>query len=233
MFEKNKQENSKEEGKISKGENIGDSKLKENADLSSNNTLLQTKISENVTKMNINIAQSDMETNNNNIINSNNILLKSNSVNKNIKEDKTDNSLNKNDSNEFPFSQQIKQFFSKQNIINALIDQNKTICLQNQLRTISKNDIYYIIDQLHDNFREIMKDKNVNYFCSDLFKECDQEQRIKILKELSPTLADDCLNQTLIEKASSEFKYKLILSSFNDYNKLLYVSLDQCGEYTV
>ena len=34
MFEKNKQENSKEEGKISKGENIGDSKLKENADLS-------------------------------------------------------------------------------------------------------------------------------------------------------------------------------------------------------
>ena len=198
MFEKNKQENSKEEGKISKGENIGDSKLKENADLSSNNTLLQTKISENVTKMNINIAQSDMETNNNNIINSNNILLKSNSVNKNIKEDKTNNSLNKNDSNEFPFSQQIKQFFSKQNIINVLIDQNKTICLQNQLRTISKNHIYYIIDQLHDNFREIMKDKNVNYFCSDLFKECDQEQRIKILKELSPTLADDCLNINII-----------------------------------
>ena len=121
-----------------------------------------------------------------------------------------------------------------------MIDQNKTICLQNQLRTISKNDIYYIIDQLHDNFREIMKDKNGNYFCSDLFKECDQKQIIKILTEISPTLSEDCLNnyashsiQTLIDRASSEKEYKLILSSFNDYNKLLYVSLDQCGEYTV
>ena len=78
-----------------------------------------------------------------------------------------------------------------------------------------------------------MKDKNGNYFCTDLFKECNQEQRIKILYELYPTLSEDCLYnfscypiQTLIERASSEIEYKLILYSFNDYNKLLLASLD-------
>ena len=130
--------------------------------------------------------------------------------------------------------------FSKQNILYALIDKNHTIYLQKQLRIISKETIDYIIGQLQGIFREIMKDKNGNYFCSDLFKECDQEQRIKILKELSPTLADDCLNnysshaiQTLIDRASSEYEYRSILYSFNDYNKLLYVSLDPCGAYTI
>ena len=69
-----------------------------------------------------------------------------------------------------------------------------------------------------------MKDKNGNYFCKDLFKECTQEQRIKILNEFFQTLSEDCINnyschpiQVLIEKASLE--YKLILHSFNDYNK--------------
>ena len=32
-----------------------------------------------------------------------------------------------------------------------------------------------------------MKDKNGNYFCSDLFEVCDQSQRIKILKEIKVT----------------------------------------------
>ena len=112
--------------------------------------------------------------------------------------------------------------------------------LQKQLRIISKETIDYIIGQLQGIFREIMKDKNGNYFCKDLFKECDQEQRIKILNELSLTLADDCLNnyashaiQTLIDRASSEYEYRLILSSFNDYNKLLLVSVHPNGAYTI
>ena len=125
-------------------------------------------------------------------------------------------------------------------ILNALQDQNQTIYLQKQLRVISKKAIDYIIDQLKGIFRVIMKDKNGNYFCSDLFNECTEEQRIKILQELSPTLSDDCLNrfashpiQTLIDRASSEIEFKLILYSFNDYNKLLYVSLDSSGSYTI
>ena len=130
--------------------------------------------------------------------------------------------------------------FSRENILTTLLDQKQTIYLQKQLRTIDKEIIDYIIAQLQGLFREIMKDKNGNYFCSDLFKECDQEQRIKILVELSPTLSDDCLNkygtyaiQALIDRASSEIEYKLILVSFNDNNKILNVSLDSNGSYTL
>ena len=114
--------------------------------------------------------------------------------------------------------------YSRKNILESMTNQLSTICLQNQLKTISIGEIDYIINQLKGTFREIMKDKNGNYFCKDLFKECNQEQRIKILSELYQTLSEDCINnyschpiQALIEKASLE--YKLILHSFNDYNK--------------
>ena len=137
-------------------------------------------------------------------------------------------------------SPEITQIFSRENLLNSMLGTNQTIYLQKRLKGIGKNEIDYIIGQLQGIFREIMKNKNGNYFCSDLFKECDQEQRIKILKELSLTLVDDCLNnysshaiQTLIDRAFSEYEYKLILSSFNDYNKLFKVSLDPCGAYTV
>ena len=195
----------------------------------SNYIYQQEKNNENMIKINNNIVTYYINITNNNF-NENNIPI----------EQRNRQALNQNDINAFPISQLIRQMFAKQNILNALIDQNKTIYLQKQLRIIRIIDIYYIIDQLHGNFREIMKDKNGNYFCSDLFKECDQEQRIKILNELSSSLAEDCLNnysshaiQTLIDRSSSEFEYRLILSSFNDYNKLLYVCLDPCGAYTV
>ena len=129
---------------------------------------------------------------------------------------------------------------SKEYIINSFADQNATIYLQKQLRTISPKEIDDIIKILQGTFREIIKNKNGNYFCTDLFKECNQEQRIKILNELYQTLSEDCLNnfschpiQALIERASSEIEYKLILYSFNDYNKLLLASLDPNGAYTI
>ena len=176
--------------------------------------------------------------NQNNIIN---ISLDPNASNKYIQNNqKNEDVLKKIVNNTIPISPQFLQMFSQPNILNALKDQNQTIYLQKQLRTINKEIIDYIIAQLQGLFREIMKDKNGNYFCSDLFKECDQEQRIKILNILSPTLSDDCLNkysshsiQALIDRSSSEIEYKLILVSFNDYNKLLYVSLDANGAYTV
>ena len=177
----------------------------------------------------------------NNNINSNNIPLYFNIMNKNFRDySYNQNILNQNINNTIPTSTQILHIFSKQNILKSLMDQNQTRYLQEQLGTISKETIDYIIGQLKGIFREIMKDKNGNYFCSDLFKECDQEQRIKILTEISLTLSDDCLNnyashaiQALIDRASSEYEYRSILYSFNDYNKLLYVSIDPCGAYTV
>ena len=211
--------------------------INSNSDL--NNTVYSSNINDsnnddNMSKKNINLAPSSIIINTSNDINyniniTNNVPFNQNINNQDIQmHHQTQNASNQNN------------IFSRQNIINALMDQNKTIYLQRKLRTISKNEIDYIIGQLQGIFREIMKDKNGNYFCSDLFKECDQEQRIKILNELSSSLAEDCLNnysshaiQTLIDRSSSEFEYKLILSSFNDYNKLLYVCLDPCGAYTV
>ena len=211
--------------------------INSNSDL--NNTVYSSNINDsnnddNMSKKNINLAPSSIIINTSNDINyniniTNNVPFNQNINNQDIQmHHQTQNASNQNN------------IFSRQNIINAFMDQNKTIYLQRKLRTISKNEIDYIIGQLQGIFREIMKDKNGNYFCSDLFKECDQEQRIKILNELSSSLADDCLNnysshaiQTLIDRSSSEFEYKLILSSFNDYNKLLYVCLDPCGAYTV
>ena len=130
--------------------------------------------------------------------------------------------------------------FSKEYILNALKDQNATIFLQKQLRTISQKDIDGIIKELKGIFRDIMKDKNGNYFCQDLFKECNQEQRIIILNELYQSLSEDCLDnygthpiQILIGKASSEIEYQLILTSFLDYNKLLTASLERNGAITI
>ena len=139
-----------------------------------------------------------------------------------------------------PQEQNNQPMFSKEYILNAFKDQNETKYLQKQLRTISAEEIDYIIDQLKGTFREIMKDKNGNYFFTDLFKECNQEQRIKILNELYQTLSEDCLNnyssypiQNLIELASCEREYELILHSFNDYNKLGNATLAPIGAYTI
>ena len=145
--------------------------------------------------------------------------------------------------NIFNQNQQVQNsrlLFERQNIFNAFVDQNATILLQKKLSTLSAEDIDYIINQLKGTFREIMKDKNGNYFCKDLFKECNQEQRIKILSELYQTLSEDCINnyschpiQTLIERASSELEYKLILDSFIDYKKMLSSSSTPKGAYTI
>ena len=69
---------------------------------------------------------------------------------------------------------------------------------------------------------------------------CNQSQRIKILKELSNTICDDCINnfgthpiQTLVEFSSCEEEYNLLLNSFNNYNKLLFASIDPNGSYVI
>jgi hypothetical protein len=86
----------------------------------------------------------------------------------------------------------------------------------------------------------IIRDKNGNYFCSDLLKVCDKNQRIKILKELSNTINEDCIDefgthtiQNLIEFASSEEEFKLLLVSFNDFNKITVTALNQYGTHVI
>ena len=76
--------------------------------------------------------------------------------------------------NFFPF------IFSRKVIKDSLLCQQKTIYLQKELRGASKNIIEFIVNELNGNYREIILDKNGNYFISDLIKVCEQKHRIKI-----------------------------------------------------
>jgi hypothetical protein len=125
-------------------------------------------------------------------------------------------------------------------IMNSLSEQKTAIILQKILMESSDEEILSIVHELKGEFRKLIFDKNGNFFCKDLFKICGQREHIIILKELYQTLSEDCCNnyathpiQALIEFSSCEEEYKLILYSFNDYNKLLYASLDPNGAFVI
>ena len=130
--------------------------------------------------------------------------------------------------------------YNKSSILSAFNNQRSTIILQKSLIEISKETIDIIIKEMSGTYSEIIKNKNGNYFCSDLFKVCDQNQRIIILKEICNSISDDCVDeygthpiQTLIELSKCEEEYKLILSSFKDNNKILNVSLNHNGSFVI
>ena len=129
---------------------------------------------------------------------------------------------------------------TKDNIFIYLRDQTSTITLQREVMGADEKELDYLINEFKGLFRKIIKNKNGNYLCSDLFKACSQEQRIKILTELHGTLSDDCLDnfathpiQVLIDRANNEEEYNIILESFNDYNKFLFAALDSNGAFTI
>ena len=130
--------------------------------------------------------------------------------------------------------------FNKSAILSAFHNQRNTIILQKSLSEINKDTINTIVQELSGTYSKIIKNKNGNYFCTDLFKLCDKNQRISILKEICSTLSEDCIDeygthpiQTLIELSKCEEEYKLILSSFNENDKILNASLNPNGSYVV
>ena len=146
--------------------------------------------------------------------------------------------------NKYPLVQQKNQeefsIFSKTNIFMAFNSQRSTKILQKNLSNASKEAIDRILEELNGTFRSVIKNRNGNYFCSDLLKVCNKEQRIKILKELSETISEDSIDefgthpiQNLIELASCEEEYTLLLFSFKDYNKILMNSLNQNGSFVI
>jgi hypothetical protein len=131
-------------------------------------------------------------------------------------------------------------FFTKNNILVAFNSQRSTKILQKSLEDAPKEKIDIILEELSGTFRIIIKNKNGNYFFSDLIKVCNKEQKIKILKELSETISQDCTDefgthpiQNLIELSSDEEEYKLLLASFNNLDSLLMASLNQNGSYVI
>ena len=125
-------------------------------------------------------------------------------------------------------------------ILAAFGNQKTTIILQKSLNDMTKEDLDGIIQEMKGYYSAIIKNKNGNYFVSDLLKVCNKEQRIEILKELGKDINEDCIDeygthpiQTLIELANSEEEYKLLLLYFNDFNKILKATLDQNGTYVI
>ena len=142
-------------------------------------------------------------------------------------------SINSNNSN-------LTSFIPKNNFLVIFNSQKKTIEFQNKLISASTKDIENIVNELCGSFRFAIKNKNGNYYCSDLIKKCTKNQRIRILKELSSTISQDSIDeyanhviQKLIENASDEEEFKLLLFSFNDVNSILLTSMNQNGTYVI
>ena len=83
---------------------------------------------------------------------------------------------------------------TKKAILTSLKNQKTTIILQKIIMEAKSDVIESIVNELKGEYRRIMNDKNGNYFCTDLFKICNQKQRIQILQELYQTLSDDAVN---------------------------------------
>ena len=97
--------------------------------------------------------------------------------------------ISKNKENNTEFS------FSSKEILSAFTSQKTTILLQKSLIGASKEVINNIIKEMKGYYSSVIKNKNGNYFCKDLFKLCNKEQRIEILKEISHTIIDDCIDE--------------------------------------
>ena len=140
-----------------------------------------------------------------------------------------------------PLNPDPQRTITRKVILSCFCDQERTKFLQSWINgSCSKEDIVKIIMELIGSYSSIIKNKNGNYFCCDLFRNCEQKERILILKELSPTLSSDCLDkfgthpiQILVEYSASEEEYVLILHSFNDYNNSLVACLNPNGAYVV
>ena len=128
---------------------------------------------------------------------------------------------------------------TKKYILSCFADKNQTQILQSMIKgSLSKENIEAIVNELSGTYSTIIKNKNGNYFCCDLFSHCEERLRKKILKELSGTLSSDCNDkygthpiQVLVEYSSSEEEYDLILFSFNQYNEALLACLSPHGSY--
>lgn len=133
-----------------------------------------------------------------------------------------------------------EKFKNKKTIMNAFKSQKMTISLQKILKTSPNNITEKIVLLLSGSFSYIMKNKNGNYFCRDLFRIIKKEQRIKILIEINNSLYEDSLDkyathpiQVLIDMANTPEEYKLLISPFNDVNRILLASINSNASYVI
>ena len=133
-----------------------------------------------------------------------------------------------------------KNFFSKKEIFSALSNQKSGLIFQSKVREMNSFEIKKLIEELKDSFSECMMDRNGNYLCNDLFKICNSDERIIVLKEINNNFIELSLHQyathpiqKLIEYAKTYEEMNLISSSFKDKNDLLKISLNPNGSFVL
>lgn len=130
---------------------------------------------------------------------------------------------------------------SKNSIMASLNNQQNMVILQEKIKNpANKAIVSSLVQELKGEYRNLINNKNGNYFFTDLLKTCKQKERILILEELSPIISEDCVKnyathpiQTLIELSECLIEYNLILSSFEDKNKLIYAATNPKGAYAI
>ncbi len=60
--------------------------------------------------------------------------------------------------------------------------------LQKLLNKLQPENIDILLDNLKNNFAEMMKDTYGNYFCQKLIQSCSADQRIFIIKSVFPNI---------------------------------------------
>lgn len=141
----------------------------------------------------------------------------------------------------FSNKKEINNVLSEKFVLFGFLDIKMKKILKNSMnRAFIKDNIDTIVNELGGIYRNLIKNENSYCFCCHLFKICQQKHRIKILKELSKTLSDDCLDkyakysiQILVKQSSCKEEYDLILCSFNDFNKLIHASLIPNGSEVI
>lgn len=175
---------------------------------------------------NLNLIQPNNSILNNNKSNSN----KNSNVSKNVKAFKTKKTKN----------QLANKYKDITSIFESFKRRNATLILQQYIHEATEENLDHIINSLKGSYSQIMKDKNGNYFCSDLFKLCKVSQRIEILLEIYKSIFTDSMDmygthpiQSLIDSANCEEEYKLILYSFDDLKKIHIASINPNASYVV
>ena len=168
-------------------------------------------------------------------------LLNENSSFKQFKEnfDKANSESSNENLNDTSYTSS-QNIISKEEIFSAISKQRTGILLQNSIKDFNSLEISNLIKVLKGNFTKLMKDKNGNYFCSDLLKLCTSKQRLIILKEIIPEFISLSINQysnhpmqILIELMELDEEIEYLNYVFNSLEQFLNVCLNSNGSYVI
>ena len=127
-----------------------------------------------------------------------------------------------------------------QTVLNAMANQKVSIYLQRLIKEMKQSELDSLLNELKGNFFCLMIDKNGNYLCSDIFKQCTHLQRRNIIYEIFNYISDIAIHefgthsiQTLIELTSTQEEANLLCSSLCNEFTMQKVALHPRGAYVI